>query len=169
MYIQKHDQYGGRMKLKSLVHEDFVQYKKPSMFMGVCYCDFKCERESNCDCHCQNSPAYSEPIVDCSDEQLIKYYMENNISEAVVIGGFEPFLQFNELIKFVDAFRKVCEDDIVIYTGYTEDELEVPISKLKTYKNIILKVGRYVPNQEAHLDPILGVKLASDNQYAVRL
>jgi len=32
--------------------------------------------------------------------------------------------------------------------------------------NIIVKFGRYRPNQEKHYDKILGVFLASDNQYA---
>ena len=157
------------MHLKSLVYEDFVQYKKPSMFLGTCYCDFKCEKESGEDCHCQNSPAYNEKIRECNDEQLVEDYLKNPITSAVVIGGFEPMLQFDELIEFIETFRKKSDDDVVIYTGYREDELGVIISKLKTYKSIILKVGRYIPNQKKHLDKVLGVELASDNQYAIRL
>jgi hypothetical protein len=37
------------------------------------------------------------------------------------------------------------------------------------YKNIIIKYGRYIPNQTPHYDEVLGVYLASDNQYAVRI
>lgn len=157
------------MRLKSLVHEDFVQYRKPSMFMGSAFCDFKCQKEYGPECHCQNSPAYNEKIIDCNDEQLVEDYLKNSLTSAVVIGGFEPMLQFDELIHFIETFRKKSDDDIVIYTGYREDELEVIISKLKTYKNIILKVGRYIPNQKKHLDEVLGVELASDNQYGIRL
>ena len=157
------------MKLKSLVYEDFVQYKKPSMFIGTCYCDWKCEKEYGSDCHCQNSPAYNEKIVDCDDEQLVKEYLKNPITKAVVIGGFEPFLQYDELIRFIETFRKKCDDDIVIYTGYTEKEKCDTIERLREYKNIIIKVGRYIPNQTPHLDKVLGVKLASDNQYAIKL
>lgn len=157
------------MRLKSLVYEDFTQYRKPSMFLGSCFCDFKCEKEYGKDCHCQNSPAYMEKIVDCADVQLVEKYLKNPITKAVVIGGFEPLLQFDELIQFIEAFRKYSNDDIVIYTGYTEDEIEAPISKLKTYKNIILKVGRYIPHQNKHYDKVLGVELASDNQYGIIL
>lgn len=157
------------MHLKSLVYEDFVQYKKPSMFFGVCYCDWKCQKEYGPECHCQNSPAYDEKIKDCDDEQLVEDYLKNPITSAVVIGGFEPMLQFDELIHFIETFRKKSDDDIVIYTGYREDEISAIITKLKTYKNIILKVGRYIPNQKRHLDKVLGVGLASDNQYGIRL
>ena len=37
------------------------------------------------------------------------------------------------------------------------------------FKNIIIKYGRYIPDQEPHYDEVLGVNLASDNQYAERL
>ena len=37
------------------------------------------------------------------------------------------------------------------------------------YDNIIIKFGRYIPNQQSHFDIVLGVNLASDNQYAERL
>lgn len=40
---------------------------------------------------------------------------------------------------------------------------------LKKYKNIIVKFGRYIPNQKKHFDPVLGVELASDNQHAEKL
>ena len=35
--------------------------------------------------------------------------------------------------------------------------------------NIIIKFGRFVPMQQPHFDPILGVNLASDNQYAKQI
>ena len=35
--------------------------------------------------------------------------------------------------------------------------------------NIVIKYGRYIPGQTPHYDEVLGVKLASDNQYAERI
>ena len=61
------------------------------------------------------------------------------------------------------------KDDIVIYTGYTEKELNGYLNKLKNIPNLILKFGRFIPNNIAHYDEILGVELASDNQYAIKL
>ena len=34
---------------------------------------------------------------------------------------------------------------------------------------IIIKYGRFIPNQQKHYDEILGVYLASDNQYAEKI
>ena len=44
-----------------------------------------------------------------------------------------------------------------------------PLTILKNYDNIIIKYGRYIPNQPSRYDSILGVTLASDNQYAERI
>ena len=63
-------------------------------------------------------------------------------------------------------FRYRHADPIVIYTGYTEDEVKEKFSPIYLYENIIIKYGRYIPNQKSHYDEILGVNLASDNQYA---
>ena len=41
--------------------------------------------------------------------------------------------------------------------------------ELKDFENVIIKFGRYIPNDENKFDEILGVKLASKNQYAMRL
>jgi hypothetical protein len=37
------------------------------------------------------------------------------------------------------------------------------------FKNIIIKFGRFVPNKPHHIDEVLGIELASDNQYAKRI
>ena len=77
------------------------------------------------------------------------------------------------LLLFIRIFRKFSNDDIVIYTGYNKEEERsqdlIEFIKKNQYKNIIIKYGRYIPNQTPHYDEIIGVKLASDNQYAERL
>ena len=57
----------------------------------------------------------------------------------------------------------------MIYTGYYLDEIADKIRVLTEYKNIIIKFGRFVPNQKKHYDEVLGVYLASDNQYAKKI
>ena len=37
------------------------------------------------------------------------------------------------------------------------------------FRNIIVKFGRFIPDQESHYDEVLGVNLASNNQYAKKL
>ena len=77
--------------------------------------------------------------------------------------------QFEELINLIREFRKKTEADIVVYTGYREDEIQGQIEQLKQFSNIIIKVGRYVPNASSRFDEVLGVTLASDNQYAIKI
>ena len=61
-----------------------------------------------------------------------------------------------------------CNDDVVFYSGYTEEELEKAglLEWLTSYGNVVIKFGRFLPNQESHYDEVLGVQLASKNQYA---
>lgn len=158
------------MELRTLVDEDFIQYKKPSMFIGTCYCDWKCCKENNFDVSiCQNNSLTKEPIKHIPNINIIGRYLNNILTSAVVLGGLEPMNQFNDIYNFIVDFRFYCNDDIVIYTGYTEEEIKNYISKLKKFENIIIKFGRYIPNQEKHYDKILGISLASDNQYAKKI
>ena len=50
-----------------------------------------------------------------------------------------------------------------------EEEIKNQLQYLRAYRNIIVKFGRFVPNQQSHYDETLGVYLASDNQYAKRI
>lgn len=158
------------ISFKAIIDEDVIQYKKCSMFLGTCVCDFKCARDGNFPISvCQNSSLATAPIVTLKIKDLIKRYLDNPLSESITIGGLEPFKQFNELYDFIEEFRKVSDDDIVIYTGYYPEEIEYKLKILECFSNIIIKFGRYIPNKQKRFDEILGVELASDNQYAATL
>ena len=77
--------------------------------------------------------------------------------------------EFLELLECIEAFREKTNDDIVIYTGYDKNEIEEHIITLKKFKNIIVKFGRFIPNQKQHYDEVLGVLLASNNQFAAKI
>lgn len=78
-------------------------------------------------------------------------------------------LQFDEILNFIKEFRKAYTDDIVIYTGYYEHEIENEVNMLRDFENIIIKFGRFVPNKPYVYDKTLKIKLISDNQYAKRI
>ena len=152
------------MKIKGLITEDFVNYKKASMTIIFPYCTFKCGED-----YCQNSPLTKSPIIEISIDDLVNRYNNNPITEAVVMQGLEPFDSWSDLKEFVKKLREYNNDDIVIYTGYNKDEVIEYVKELSIYPNIIVKFGRYIPNQEKHYDDVLGVYLASNNQYAERI
>lgn len=158
------------MRLKFVKPEDFVNYRKCSMFMGACFCDWKCCHEAGIpESVCHNNDWAHNPIKDIPDGDLVDYYLKNALTSAVVIGGLEPMLQFDELLDFVKAFREKTQDDIVVYTGYYPDEISDKVNALSEYPNIIIKFGRYVPNKPPRYDGVLGVTLAGDNQFAKRI
>lgn len=159
------------MKIKGLQDEDFTNYRKASMFIGTSVCDWKCCNEQCLDKSiCQNSSLANSKVIDISADEIFRRYIKNPITKAVVIGGLEPMLQFSEVLELIYTFRNnKCFDDFVIYTGYYLSEIKHEIEELKKYENIIIKYGRYIPNQEKHYDEVLGVYLASDNQYAERI
>lgn len=100
-------------------------------------------------------------------KDIFDLYVNNPITKAVVIGGLEPMLQFDQVYDLISYFREHgCADDIVIYTGYNESEIPYHIKKLSIFKNVIVKFGRYIPNKESVFDDVLGVTLQSNNQYA---
>lgn len=158
------------MKIRNLMDQDIVNYKKMSMFIATCYCDFKCCKQLNLDiCICQNSPIAKSKIVDISNQRIVKRYIKNKLTHAIVFGGLQPFKQFDEMVQLIKCFRQQTEDDIVIYTGYYENQLAQQINVLKQFNNIIIKFGRFVPGQEVHYDEVLGVSLANKQQYAKRI
>lgn len=178
------------MIVKQIMDEDFVNYSKPAMFIAFPKCNWKCEKECG-ERVCQNSALAAAPSIEIDTDTVIDRYVNNPITQAVVLGGLEPFDSFEDLFNFIIEFRKKSNDDIVIYTGYTEKEIH-QINRCKAvftidneteicyedfdlfnfitqhYQNIIVKFGRYIPNHEPHYDEVLGIYLASDNQYAVR-
>ena len=156
------------MLIKGIIDEDFINYKKPCMVIEFPYCSFKCDKECGKQV-CQNGALANSPNIDIERMDLIDRYLKNDITQSVVMQGLEPFDSWDDLVSLIFLFRCYTNDDIVIYTGYNLSELEEQVELLSYFKNIIIKFGRYIPNKQSHYDNILGVNLASDNQYAVKI
>jgi len=154
------------MKLKNLIDYDVVNYKLPAMFLIFPYCTFKCDKECG-EPVCQNSALAREPIIEIDTEEIVRRYLANPLTHAVVCGGLEPFDSGEDLNDFIELFRVFSKDPIIIYTGYKEEEINSFYMKiLENYGNIIVKFGRFIPNSPHIFDTVLGVELASNNQYA---
>lgn len=156
------------MLIKNIVQEDFVNYKKPSMFIAFPFCSFKCERECGIKC-CQNSPLAQMPNIEVSIDTIVEAYLNNDITKAIVFGGLEPLDSFDDVYALIKAFRERTESDIIIFTGYNKSEIKQQIILLRQFPNIIIKYGRFIPGDKPHRDELLGIDLASQNQYAERI
>lgn len=177
------------MLVKGIIDTDIVNYKKISMTIEFPFCSFKCDKECG-RAVCQNSPLANESNIEIPCETIIERYLDNSLTEAIVFQGLEPLDSLKDVFDFIVTLRGRyrCNDDVVIYTGYTKEEVDmftlssmypfmngtctgnIKITKmLKSTGNIIIKYGRYIPDQKPHYDEVLGINLASDNQYAERL
>ena len=173
------------MIIKGIIDECFNDYKKPAMYIAFPYCSFKCDVLNGCEI-CQNSKLATEREYDIKKEKIIERYLNNPITSAIIFSGFEPFDSVLDVIAFITCLRYDynCNDDVVIYTGYTEEELSTGsygkdgkhdlvlagfYSYLRQFPNIIVKFGRFIMNDTPHYDEVLGVTLSSHNQYARRI
>jgi organic radical activating enzyme len=160
------------MQIKTIVDEDFINYKEPSMYIGTAYCNGKCCREAGIPISvCQNDEWRAAATIAMTNSQIIERYLDNDITSTVCFAGLEPFEQFDEMFNLISALRNDynCDDTVVIYTGYREEEIADQVNALRLFSNIIIKFGRFIPNQSHHFDSVLGVNLASDNQYAEKI
>jgi len=157
------------MLVKDIIATDFVNYKLPSMYVAFPYCSFKCDRENGCQL-CQNSSLAQQPNIEISANQIVEMYMKNQpLCKALVMCGLEPLDSFPDVLDLVIAFREKLSDPIIIYTGYTETEAATYIESLQKFTNIIVKFGRFRPNQPHHVDDLLGVELVNPEQYSKKI
>ena len=156
------------MIIKGIQDEDFVNYKKPSMFISFPSCTWKCDRECGKKV-CQNGTLATTPNIEVGVKTIVDRYINNPITKAIVCGGLEPFDTWGDLQKLIIELRQKTQDDIVIYTGYKKEEISYAVNWFNLFSNIIVKFGRFIPDQHKHYDEVLGIYLASDNQYAERI
>lgn len=160
------------MKIKQLVDENFQDYKKPSMLIATTKCDWKCLKERNLPTSiCQNCKLAKGMTIEMSETMIIKRYLDNPITQAIIFAGLEPMFDIKDITWFIHQLRNKyhCNDDVVIYTGYYPEEVEDKINQLKQFDNIIVKFGRFIPDDTKRYDDVLGITLASHNQFAVKI
>lgn len=155
--------------VKGIIWEDFVNYKKISTTLMMPTCDFKCDKEFGTQI-CQNGELAAAPSETVLINSLMRLYKSDELTEAIVLQGLEPLDSPIDVLTVAAGMKDFhIADDLVIYTGYNKEE--VPVDFLHrlaaaTPGHLIIKWGRYIPNQQPHYDPVLGINLASDNQYA---
>lgn len=155
------------MKLKGIIDYDIINYKEPVLTLEFPYCDFKCDKLNGCEV-CQNSSLVFEPDIDILMSDIWLLYEQNPLTKGFCFQGLEPFDSY-QIFDLIDTIRYYCDDPIIIYTGYNREQMTKQIEILKQYRNIIVKWGRFILGDEPHYDEVLGVNLASNNQYAEKI
>ena len=112
--------------------------------------------------NCSNPELWEEnPGKDISIETItgiIEKYKDK--TDGVTITGGEPFLQPEELLSLVEKIRKIGIDDILIYTGFSFEELyENPLAKKIIDLSGVIVDGEYIDE----LNNNVGMK-GSENQ-----
>ena len=79
------------MMVKQIIDEDFVNYKKPSMFIAFPSCTWKCEKECGKRV-CQNSALATAPNIEVSVGEIANRYIDNSLTKAIVIGGLKSLI-----------------------------------------------------------------------------
>lgn len=92
------------MLLSGYVEEDFTNYKEPSLFLGTAYCDWKCCKDAGYDV-CQNKNLAASKKINITIETLYNRYKNNQLTSAIVLGGLEPFMQFEDIYDLIAYFR----------------------------------------------------------------
>lgn len=153
--------------------DNLVDYKKTSILLVFPYCSGKCGP------NCQNwnlRKLHQTDYINVTSQDIVQLYKSLDTHNAVVMAGLEPLDSLDDVLSIIDRInlqRKAC--DIVIYTGYTEEEYNERFEQkiIKAFKansrypnkKLIVKIGRYDEDfkKSWHSD-ILGVNLATINQ-----
>lgn len=116
-----------------------------------------------CPHHCANcsNPELWNPNLDKEIEiQYLTEYLEPYLikCEGITITGGDPFYQGNELIKLIFEIKKICNVDILVYTGYSYAYVKRKYSKAISSIDVLVD-GLYVDK----LNNNIGLK-GSSNQ-----
>lgn len=95
-----------------------------------------------CNHHCKN--CHNPQTRDLNDgfvvsiEDILKDIKKNPLLQGITISGGEPFLQSEECLELVKETKEFnSELDVIIYSGYTYDELIEFASKNKNMRDLL--------------------------------
>lgn len=94
------------MKLKGVVMEDFVNYKKPSLFLITSQCDWKCCKELGIDISiCQNEPMAKQETKDVSAESIYNAYINNDITKAIILADLSQCCNLKRCLMLLNILE----------------------------------------------------------------
>ena len=89
--------------------------------------------------NCSNPELWNDnPTKDVEVERLVEYIKSIPKADGITITGGDPFDQPEELLILIKEIKKLGYEDILVYTGYTFDEL---LRKDELYNKILTSIG----------------------------
>lgn len=142
------------------VRETITDYRKSTLYLCGYICTLGCK-----DCF-HNELKKNHPTT-LSIEKLFTDYISTTSCDAILFSGLNWLEQIEELFVLIHYIRSNhINKDIVIYTGYDKHEISDKIAMLSKFDNIIIKYGRFDATLPPRYDDVLGITLASSNQWA---
>ena len=122
------------MKLRGII-TDYNNYDKSAMVILFPFCTFYD------DGYDQFEYLLNKPIIDMTYNEIIDKYINDSATKIIVFRGLEPFDSPKDICELIKTFRLKTNDEIVIYTRYTEEESAWYIKYFKDWhiKNINIK------------------------------
>lgn len=110
---------------------------------------------------------YGKPFDAKMQEGVIRYCEQTPYISGITLSGGDPMYSADELIPFVEEFRRRCPDkDVWCYTGFLYEELQYSpaMQRLKLLCDTIVD-GPYVQNKRTYTTPYVG----SSNQRIIHV
>ena len=81
-----------------------------------------------------------------SFDDIIKKIKESKMTTGITFSGGEPILQSEGIVEFIKYINQKIDKkfDIMFFTGYTKNELEILSLKNKNIKNLLCLSNRFV-------------------------
>ena len=98
------------------------------------------------------SPEFQDPQMGryCSPEEVMNCLPADGDPDGLTVSGGEPFDQPEGLLELVLAWKKRFRDDVLVFTGYTLEELHQmnsPIVEAVLKEIAVLVDGRYIQEE----------------------
>lgn len=127
-------------------------------------CLHECEGCHNPLAHSFN---YGKPFDGEMQENVIRYCEQTPYVSGVTLSGGDPMYSADELVPFVQEFRRRCpNDDVWCYTGFLYEELSYSpaMEQLRLLCDVIVD-GPFVQSKRTFTTPYVG----SSNQRIIRV
>lgn len=151
------------MNIAGINYESIVDGEGVRTALFISGCKHNCEG-----CHNKEAQAfdYGEPFTEEMQERALARMRDIPFHRGITLTGGDPMFSAEELIPFVERYRKENLGDVWIFSGFTYDQIKAdPIKNKLLQLCDVLVDGQFI--QEKH-SPNLNFR-GSTNQNIIRL